>query len=72
MLKRRDWWLGIAAVVTALLIHAAIPRYNWSFSEGTWHRVDRWTGTVRIGGMANGRMFVGDLPTERTPVRVAR
>jgi hypothetical protein len=44
-MSRRDWWLGVLAVVLALLFHAAFLRYEVRFSDGRALRIDRWTGT---------------------------
>jgi hypothetical protein len=45
-LTRRDWWIGIALLVAALLVHAALPRYEWRDTLGGRQavRIDRWTG----------------------------
>lgn len=47
-MKRRDWWLGIAVIVGALLAHAAFPRYAIrEVGTGRYpYRVDRWTGYI--------------------------
>lgn len=47
-MTRRDWWLGIGALVLAVLLHAALPRYTWQSGPGgiPW-RVDRWSGTIQ-------------------------
>lgn len=52
-MTRRDWYLGIAIVATALLIHALVPRYEWR--EGRRDRrgqemirIDRWTGASTV------------------------
>jgi hypothetical protein len=56
MVTRRDWWLGIALVVLAILVHAAVPRYEWLQPPGDQNaiyllRVDRWTGRVQLGSL---------------------
>lgn len=52
---RRDWWLGVAGLVLALLAHAAFPRYDWSPQRGGGEgsaigmlRLDRWTGQTAL------------------------
>ncbi len=48
-MTRRDWWLGVVAVVLAILVHAAIPRYRWQQRDRVyWVRIDRWTGTAEL------------------------
>jgi hypothetical protein len=45
--SRRDWWLGVLAVVCAILLHAALPRFEWRAQPqvpGLMIRIDRWTG----------------------------
>jgi hypothetical protein len=55
-MTRRDWWLGIAAVVLALLVHAAVPRYDWRIAQGRPAiRIDRWLGRADVGGFDQGR-----------------
>ena len=56
-MSRRDWWLGIVAIVIAVLLHAAFPRYNWRPLTGTQAliRIDRWTGSAVIGGWVEGQ-----------------
>lgn len=45
MITRRDWWIGIAVIVLALLVHALVPRYDWRGSDPRiLTRIDRWTG----------------------------
>ncbi len=46
-MTRRDWWLGIAAIVVVVLLHAALPRYTFERVPNTltlYVRFDRWTG----------------------------
>ena len=46
-MTRRDWWIGIAVLVLAILVHAAFPRYEWRQGPGVrMIRIDRWTGTT--------------------------
>lgn len=49
-MTRRDWFLGIAVLVAALLFHAAFPRYEYRTVDGpaVGVRVDRWTGTATM------------------------
>ena len=64
MMTRLNWWLGIALVAGAILLHALVPRYEYIktdlppggeayvllLSTGQFMtRVDRWTGTVEFG-----------------------
>lgn len=61
-MTRRDWWLGIALVVLALLTHAAVPRYEWTHVQGNnWTRADRWTGRLSLAGVANGKWVEVDV-----------
>lgn len=48
-MTRRDWWMGVGALVLALLLHAAFPRYDWRAvgADNLPWRVDRWTGTIQ-------------------------
>lgn len=49
----RHWWAGIGVLVAALVLHAAIPRYDWRPLTGfVWVRADRWTGHAEIGRFA--------------------
>lgn len=52
---RRDWWIGVAAIVLAILIHALIPRYEWRQQDQVLIKIDRWTGDAT-------RMFVRSIP----------
>lgn len=61
-MTRRDWWIGIGLVVVALLLHAALPRYEWeNRGNGGWARVDRWTGDLRLAGVQNGEWWEQDI-----------
>lgn len=56
-MTRRDWWFGVTAIVLALLLHAAVPRYTWSHTElNIWTRADRWTGGIELWHASNGVM----------------
>ena len=49
-MTRRDWWLGVALVTLAIVLHTAFPRYEWRDVRGvTVVRIDRWTGRVVRG-----------------------
>ncbi len=67
---RRDWWLGVALVVGAILVHAAWPRYDWRhIAGGVFVRIDRWTGVAvigRTGGGVDGR-WTSTPPPLTTP-----
>lgn len=57
MLTRLDWWLGVALIAGALVLHAAVPRYEWrSVPEEKYRliRIDRWTGDAQIGLVTPG------------------
>lgn len=47
-MTRRDWWLGVFVVALVLLLHTAIPRYEWwtAGSSSAVIRIDRWTGAI--------------------------
>ena len=52
-MTRRDWWLGVLAIVTIVLLHALIPRYEYrnlgpSENLGLFTRIDRWTGRAEV------------------------
>lgn len=67
-MTRRDWWIGIALVVAALLAHALFPRYEWSPQRGGMGssfgmiRIDRWTGTTSLVSPTSGSY--GGVPVE--------
>ena len=49
-MTRRDWLLSLAALVLAVLLHAALPRYEWLRVNDTMVvRLDRWTGHASVG-----------------------
>ena len=55
-MTRRDWWIGVTLLCAVVLIHAAIPRYEWRHVQGVaFTKVDRWTGTMRFGAVVDGR-----------------
>lgn len=48
----RHWWLGVGLLLSAILLHAAVPRYEWrTVAEHPYEiiRVDRWTGRAELG-----------------------
>lgn len=48
---RRDWWLGVLAIVVVVLFHAVFPRYEWRTSSSHTDvsiRIDRWRGTTML------------------------
>jgi hypothetical protein len=54
-MTRRDWWLGVALVVAAVLLYALVPRYEWRDAGGVPRiRIDRWTGRLVVGSFVNG------------------
>lgn len=57
-MTRRDWWLGITVIVLALLVHAAIPRFEIipvfeGAGAGGFVRVDRWSGRAELAFRGN-------------------
>jgi len=63
-ISRREWWLGIAAVVLAILWHATFPRYEWRSAIGVGLiRVDRWTGSAVLGRWVDGRWVLPAVPS---------
>lgn len=66
-MTRRDWWLGVGIVASALLLHAALPRYEWRSPGGNaadYLRLDRWTGHALWGTFVStpGPLFGQWLP----------
>ena len=46
-MARRDWWMGIAIVAFAIIVHAFVSRFEWRSGDG--HQVvpvDPQTGRV--------------------------
>ncbi len=40
-MTQRTWWIGVALVVLALLVHASVTRYMWQHEIGVaWVRAD--------------------------------
>ena len=33
-MTRRDWWVGIVVLALAIVLHAAVPRYDWRSIRG--------------------------------------
>ena len=51
-MTKRDWWLGVATLAIALLLHAALPRHEWlRVNDTLFVRLDRWTGHVSVGSL---------------------
>jgi hypothetical protein len=49
-MRRRDWWLGVLAIVLAVLVHGLVPRYDFrQAKEAAFVRIDRWTGSASLG-----------------------
>lgn len=68
VMTRRDWWLGVALIVLAILVHAAVPRYEWrNLGERPVFRIDRWTGTMEVGTFTNFRWAAMPPDAARTP-----
>ena len=45
----RHWWIGVGVLASAILFHAAFPRYEWhQGSPAVWIRYDRWTGAADL------------------------
>jgi hypothetical protein len=47
-IRRSDWYLGVAVVAAAIVIHSLFPRYDIRALDGAVGRVDRWSGHVEI------------------------
>ena len=48
-MKARDWWLGVTAIVLAIVFHALFPRYDFRITTGgPAARIDRWTGDLQV------------------------
>lgn len=43
----REWRYWLTALLLTVLLHAALPRYEWLIVGGIPWRVDRWSGTLR-------------------------
>ena len=57
-MTRRDWWLGVALIVAAIVLHALVPRYEWRDAGGApIVRIDRWTGAAQMGLFGNGGVW---------------
>lgn len=62
-MKRRDWWIGIALVVAAIVLHALVPRYEWrNYGSVPIVRIDRWTGRAVIGSFPGGHWTAPSEP----------
>jgi len=52
-MTRRDWWLGVLVLALALVIHAALTRYEWMLAGPPGGiqqliQLDRWTGRAQM------------------------
>lgn len=57
----RQFWLGVAVIVLAVLAHAALPRYDWRQDADVpvvWTRIDRWTGRLQLGAIQPGGQWM--------------
>jgi hypothetical protein len=72
-MTKRDWWIGIAVVVAALLAHAALPRYEWreTLAGRSAVRIDRWTGRAVWGVFADEGRWIS-IPDLRDAGREER
>ena len=62
-MTRRDWWLGVGAVVATILLHAFVPRYEWrNIGAAPVVRIDRWTGQAIRGTFEAGRWTPPQAP----------
>jgi hypothetical protein len=54
-MTRRDWSLGVVALVIAVVLHALFPRYQWQpdTQRAGMIRTDRWTGRTVYGSMSS-------------------
>jgi hypothetical protein len=60
-MNARQFWLGIAVIVVAILAHAAFPRYEWRQVPefpAAWTRIDRWTGSLQLGAIQPGGVWL--------------
>jgi hypothetical protein len=49
MMTRADWWLGVVLLLAAIVLHAALPHYEWMLTgnpqgQQIMIKMDRWTG----------------------------
>ena len=54
-MTKRDWWLGIAFILLAIVVHVLLPRYELRQNGATFVRLDRWTGAVHVSRWTNGK-----------------
>jgi hypothetical protein len=54
-MTRRDWWLGVAVLAIAIMVHAILPRYEWRQVGNAFVRIDRWFGAAAVGQFGDGR-----------------
>lgn len=60
------WWLGIAALCGALLLHGFGPRYRITVDRGTLLREDRWLGRIEVTNDARQAPWVTRTTREPT------
>lgn len=67
MITTRDWWLGMFALVSVLLLHLALPRYDWLPEPGSVAvvRIDRWTGRAELGTFVDARGWISAADRRR-------
>ena len=63
-MTRRDWWLGVAVLAIAIVLHAAFPRYEWRTLDSYVVRLDRWTGGAALSNWSS-RQWVPILSTQQ-------
>jgi hypothetical protein len=56
---RRDWWIGVIVLSSALVFHAAVPRYTWR-TDDRLVREDRWTGRLEAFSSTQARLVTID------------
>lgn len=54
-MTRRDVWAAAVLVTLAILLHAALPRYQVTVQSANVFRVDRWTGRVEASALGTLR-----------------
>lgn len=55
-MNRKDFWWGVMLLLAGILVHAALPRYDYrpTDNKAMFMRIDRWTGDAQLGVMAEG------------------
>ena len=59
-------WIGVSAVVLAVLLHASVPRYEWrtvAVDPFPLIRTDRWLGTAEVGSISAAERETAFRPT---------